>query len=218
MSIIPRASPLNLSYNVALVTHASSPLGVIVCKTLLKANALVLGIDSRQRDPSLNAGLGTHFQFFRAPDDGYSVEDVLAAASEGFGVERVDVLINVTDDDNDDDGESGNVAAVNGLVHACVKVMREQGNGGAIIHVLGQRREGDSGHGGGGVRIDAAAVRHQELVSLMNSPLESLPALAVLGVNQLTGPFAGRVDGVSKQDCRAAQRRRYSVQCHRALE
>jgi len=137
MSIIPRESPLNLSYRVAIVTSAFTPLGVIVCKTLLKANALVLGLDvpARQREPSLNAGLGTHFQYLTCDwsADG-AAEEVLDAARMKFGVERLDLLVHVEEKSQDDCARGPEPLA---LMEACAEAMRTQ-DGGAIISIIGQ--------------------------------------------------------------------------------
>ena len=99
MSIIERTNPLNLQFRVCIVPSASSPLGVVVCKTLLKANALVLGVDSRPIDHSLNAGLGTHFQFLQCDLDAGSVDKIAASSCEKFGTDRVDVLVNISEGD-----------------------------------------------------------------------------------------------------------------------
>ncbi|KXT12522.1 hypothetical protein AC579_10362 [Pseudocercospora musae] len=128
MSIIERSNPLNLQYNVCLVTAASSPLGVRVCKSLLKANAMVLGIDNATRDSTLNAGLGTHFQFeeldIGAKD---SAGKVVSAAKEKFGLERVDLLVNIVDERQHD------VSEFERLTEVVVEVMRGQGKGSVII-------------------------------------------------------------------------------------
>lgn len=128
MSIIERSNPLNLQYNVCLVTAASSPLGVRVCKSLLKANAMVLGIDITPRDSTLNAGLGTHFQFEEldiGTED--SAGKVVSAAKEKFGLERVDVLVDIVDKRRADMSECER------LTEAAVEVMKEQGKGSIII-------------------------------------------------------------------------------------
>ena len=129
MSIIERSNPLNLQYRVCVVTSASTPLGVIICKTLLKANALVLGVDFRPKDHSLNAGLGTHFQSEQC--DPSDADRIVEAAREKFGLERLDVLVNVVEQGREDDlGGLRNLSAVVG------KVMASEGRG-TIINVVG---------------------------------------------------------------------------------
>lgn len=95
MLIISRDKPPGLQYRVCVyvVTSACTPFGVTICKILLKAKALVLGVDPRAKEPSLNAGLGARIQFVSCNlgrGDGESRWD-----AERFGVERCDVLVNV---------------------------------------------------------------------------------------------------------------------------
>lgn len=131
MSIIERSNPLNLQYRVCLVTSASSTLGVIVCKTLLKANALVLGIDSRPKDPSLNAGLGTHFQFERCNvNEKGTAERIIEAAREKFDTERLDVLVNIAEEGKEED-----LDGLRSLAEACGAVMAGAGQG-VLVNVL----------------------------------------------------------------------------------
>lgn len=128
MSIIERSNPLNLQYNICLVTSASSPLGVRVCKSLLKANALVLGIDNTERDPTLNAGLGTHFQFEECDiTDGSTAAKVVAAAKEKFGLARIDVLVNVVDHSHQKD-----LSGFQKLTEEATAAMKLQGKGSVI--------------------------------------------------------------------------------------
>ncbi|KAK5746480.1 hypothetical protein LTR17_000860 [Elasticomyces elasticus] len=130
MSIISRSNPLNLRYRICIVTAASSALGIIICKTLLKANAFVLGIDTRSKDPSLNAGLGTHFQFLQCDvqEEG-AAEKVVAAAREKFdGIERIDVLVTLADTGGEIDGLGRLSEVVGG-------VMAQEGRG-SVIHIL----------------------------------------------------------------------------------
>ncbi|KAK6381206.1 hypothetical protein LTR65_000964 [Meristemomyces frigidus] len=132
MSIIEKSNPLNLQYRVCIVTSASSPLGVIVCKTLLKANALVLGIDSRPKDHSLNAALGTHFQFEQCDvyDEG-TPERIVAAAAKKFGVERLDALVNIVEE-----GKTASLEGLRSFSEVVGKAMAQEGRG-SIITVLG---------------------------------------------------------------------------------
>ncbi|KAK5697146.1 hypothetical protein LTR97_007281 [Elasticomyces elasticus] len=130
MSIISRSNPLNLKYRICIVTAASSALGIIICKTLLKANAFVLGIDTRPQDHSLNAGLGTHFQFLQCDvqEEG-AAQKVVAAAREKFdGIERIDVLVTLADTGGEIDGLGRLSEVVGG-------VMAHEGRG-SVIHIL----------------------------------------------------------------------------------
>ena len=128
MSIISRENPLNLQHQVCVVTSASSPLGVRICKTLLKANAFVLGIDSKKRDATLNAGLGTHFQFEERSLDGKdAAEKIVASAKEKFGVEKLNVLINLVEK-----GKESDLVGNEALVDATIVSMRQQGKGSVI--------------------------------------------------------------------------------------
>nr|OQO10887.1 hypothetical protein B0A51_16693 [Rachicladosporium sp. CCFEE 5018] len=146
MSIIERNSPLNLQYKVCIVTNASSPLGVVICKTLLKANALVLGVDDKVRDHSLNAGLGTHFQFeqvdIHAPNAADRVIDSAKRKFEGLGGGgRVDALINLLAEDAASDGKGKDVEGFKKLSLANGEVMKE-GNGGSIVVVPSSAKGG----------------------------------------------------------------------------
>lgn len=133
MSIIEKSNPLNLQYRVCIVTSAASPLGVIICKTLLKANALVLGLDTNVKHASLNAGLGTHFQFEQCDlQDSQTPERALKAAREAFGTDRVDVLVNVLD--------GGALKGYENLSQAVGDLMREERRG-SIVNVLAQGTE-----------------------------------------------------------------------------
>ncbi|KAK6404584.1 hypothetical protein LTR81_020568 [Elasticomyces elasticus] len=130
MSIISRSNPLNLQYRICIVTAASSALGIIICKTLLKANAFVLGIDTRPKDASLNAGLGTHFQFLQCDvqEEGAAQRAVVAAREKFDGIERVDVLVTLADTGGEIDGLGRLSEVVGG-------VMAQEGRG-SIIHIL----------------------------------------------------------------------------------
>lgn len=130
MSIIERTNPLNLQYKICVVTNASSPLGVVICKTLLKANALVLGIDTRPRDHSLNAGLGTHFQFEQVDiKELETPKKIIEASQEKFESlgGKFDALVNLVEKEDDDD-----VAGIANLTKAIGNVMRESRQGSII--------------------------------------------------------------------------------------
>lgn len=124
MSIIERDNPLNLQFQVCVVTAAGSPLGVVICKTLLKANAFVLGVDTHPKHDSLNAGLGTHFQFLNCdvthPD---TPKKIIETAREAYGLERVDGLVNVM-------MEPGNESK--GLNEAVAEIMVGQHHGSIV--------------------------------------------------------------------------------------
>lgn len=144
MSIIERTNPLNLQYKICVVTNASSPLGVVICKTLLKANALVLGIDTRPRDHSLNAGLGTHFQFEQVDiKELKTPKSIIEASQEKFESlgGKFDALVNLVEKDDDDDD---NVAGIANLTKAIGNVMRESGRGSIITVAPGSVNEGES--------------------------------------------------------------------------
>lgn len=133
MSIIERTNPLNLQYKICVVTNASSPLGVVICKTLLKANALVLGIDTHPRDHSLNAGLGTHFQFEQVDIKQLeSPKKIIEASQEKFESlgGKFDALVNLVEKEDDDD-----VAGIANLTKAIGNVMRRESGQGSIITV-----------------------------------------------------------------------------------
>lgn len=141
MSIIERTNPLNLQYKICVVTNASSPLGVVICKTLLKANALVLGIDTRPRDHSLNAGLGTHFQFeqvdIKEPETPKKIIEASQEKFESLGG-KFDALVNLVEKEDDDD----DVAGIANLTKAIGNVMRESGQGSIITVAPGSVEEG----------------------------------------------------------------------------
>jgi NAD(P)-dependent dehydrogenase (short-subunit alcohol dehydrogenase family) len=139
MSIIARTNPLNLQYRVCVVTSAFSPLGVIICKTLLKANALVLGIDTRPQDESLNAGLGTHFQCEICDvNDPDTPKRIVEAAIEKYGVERMDVLVNVLEAGREGVG----LERLGRLSRGLAEVMAKERKG-SIVTVLGDVEGGD---------------------------------------------------------------------------
>lgn len=143
MSIIERTNPLNLQYKICVVTNASSPLGVVICKTLLKANALVLGIDTRPRDHSLNAGLGTHFQFEQVDiKELETPKKIIEASQEKFESlgGKFDALVNLVEKEDDDD----DVAGITNLTKAIGNVMRGGGQGSIITVAPGSVNEGES--------------------------------------------------------------------------
>lgn len=147
MSIIERTNPLNLQYKICVVTNASSPLGVVICKTLLKANALVLGIDTRPRDHSLNAGLGTHFQFEQVDIKKLETpKKIIEASQEKFESlgGKFDALVNLVEKEDDDDDDDDDVAGIANLTKAIGNVMRESGQGSIITVAPGSVEERES--------------------------------------------------------------------------
>ncbi|KAK5136964.1 hypothetical protein LTR08_001471 [Meristemomyces frigidus] len=125
MSRIERSNPLNLQYRVCIVTSASTPLGVIICKTVLKANALVLGVDYRPKDHSLNVGLRTHFQFEQCDlHDERAAEKIVEAARKRHGLERLDVLVNVVEE-----GKGDELDGLKTLSEVVGTVMESEGKG-----------------------------------------------------------------------------------------
>ena len=132
MSIIERSNPINLQYRVAVVTSASTPLGVIICKTLLKANAFVIGIDARQKDHSLNSGTYTHFQFVhRDVNDEDLPQDVIDFARATFYGKDVRVLVNVVEG-----GKEGDLDGLKRLTQSIGESMQREREG-SIVNVLG---------------------------------------------------------------------------------
>lgn len=169
MSIIERTNPLNLQYKICVVTNASSPLGVVICKTLLKANALVLGIDTRPRDHSLNAGLGTHFQFeqvdIKEPETPKKIIEASQEKFESLGG-KFDALVNLVEKEDDDDDDD-DVAGIANLTKAIGNVMRESRQGSIITVAPGSVEEG--GIQSKGQMIDFAKSLMQQFQDNSNS-------------------------------------------------
>lgn len=114
----------------------------MICKTLLKANALVLGIDTRPRDHSLNAGLGTHFQFEQVDiTELETPKKIIEASQEKFESlgGKFDALVNLVEKEDDDDDD---VAGIANLTKAIGNVMRESGQGSIITVAPGRVEEG----------------------------------------------------------------------------
>ena len=142
MSIIEKTNPLNLQYRICIVTGCASPLGTIICKTLLKANAFVFGVDTKLKDHTLNAGTGMHFQFEQCDlADSGSAEKVIEAVREKFRLERLDILVNVVEEGQENDWKS-----VTDLSKAVSQVMAREGHG-SVVNVLG------SGPDAGGIDL-----------------------------------------------------------------
>lgn len=139
MSIIEKTNPLNLQFCVCVVLNSSCQLGIIISKTLLKANALVLGIDSRPKDESLNAGLGTHFQYEQKSSGDVSSEDIMKIVQDRYDQERMDVVINVVEE-----GQEGRINDAAGSIEGLAKVIAEGGRGkGAILTVMSDVESAD---------------------------------------------------------------------------
>ncbi|KAK5011603.1 hypothetical protein LTR16_004612 [Cryomyces antarcticus] len=125
MSIIEQTSPLNLVRRIAIVTGASSTVGAAVCRTLLKHNACVLGIDTVPIHSTLNARLGTHMQFYQGDVTECSAIDIIRACRTKFeDRSNIDALINLVPVEGDH------------LTDEVVKIMTSQ-NGGAVLNVVG---------------------------------------------------------------------------------
>lgn len=141
-----------MQYRIAVVTNASSPLGVVICKTLLKANANVLGVDMHDRHHTLNAGLGTHFQFERLDvHAGDTPQKIVQAAQEKYGLERLDILVNIVEE-----GKEGDLDGLKRLSEVIGQVMAKEKTG-AIITVH-----------------DNVEAKREQLNSLVNPPMRPL--------------------------------------------
>ncbi|CAK4031741.1 Hypothetical predicted protein [Lecanosticta acicola] len=129
MSITNRESQLNVQSKLCIVTSASSPLGVRISKSLLKANAMVLGIDSKARDSTLFAGSGTHFQFEEfTVKDKHSAVEVIAAAKEKFDQDQIDVLVNIVGPEQEND-----MSGAKEMADAAALAMKQQGKGKVVM-------------------------------------------------------------------------------------
>jgi len=138
MSIIDHGNPLNLSYKIIVVTNASTPLGVVICNTLLKANALVLGTDIGQKEHSLSASKYSHFQFWQCDlNDQNAADEVIGYARKNFRTDRIDGLVNLA---RIDDGTD----TYRDLATACAKEIAEGLDGGAIVNTFLEVAEGDA--------------------------------------------------------------------------
>jgi len=138
MSIIDHGNPLNLSYKIIIVTNASTPLGVVVCNTLLKANALVLGTDIGQKEHSLSASKYSHFQFWQCDlNDQNAAQEVIGYAKQIFRTDRIDGLVNLARVDNNTD-------PYRDLATGCAKEIAEGLDGGAIVNTFLEVAEGDA--------------------------------------------------------------------------
>jgi hypothetical protein len=132
MSIIERSNPLNLSYQICIVSGASSELGTIICKTLLKANAFVFGVDTTPKHDSLNAGMAMHFGFEECDlAHAGSAEKVIESVRVKHKTDRIDLLVNIVEDDRD-----GKWKGVSNLSKAVSHVMSGDGKG-RVISVIG---------------------------------------------------------------------------------
>lgn len=135
MSIIERSNPLNLSYQICIVSGASSPLGTIVCKTLLKANAFVYGVDSHPKHESLNAGMAMHFGFEECDlSDAGVAEQIITGAKTKHRKDRIDVLVNVIED-----GTESEWKGISNLSKAVGEIMADEGKG-RMINVVGSEK------------------------------------------------------------------------------
>jgi len=138
MSIIDHGNPLNLSYKIIIVTNASTPLGVVICNTLLKANALVLGTDIGRKEHTLSASKYSHFQFWQCDlNDQNAAEEVIGYAKKIFRTDRIDGLVNLARVDDDTD-------AYRDLAAACTREIADGLDGGALVNTFMEVAEGDA--------------------------------------------------------------------------
>ncbi|CZT14307.1 uncharacterized protein RCC_00284 [Ramularia collo-cygni] len=142
MSIIERTNPLNLQFCVCVVLNCSCPLGITISKTLLKANALVLGVDSRPKDESLNAGLGTHFQYEQNSPGDVSSEQIMKIVEDRYDQQRMDVVINIVEA-----GQEEGVKDAVELMEGLAKVIADGARGkGALVTVMGDAHDPEAAH------------------------------------------------------------------------
>lgn len=131
---------------VAIVTGGTSGIGVTIAQRLTEQGCRVLVTGrSVERGEQVVRDLGDSARFVAADlNSQEGIAAVIAAALEHFG--RIDVLVNnaaidhtndlleVTDQEIRDTFETNTFGAMNMLI-AAARVMREQGDGGAIINV-----------------------------------------------------------------------------------
>lgn len=131
---------------VAIVTGGTSGIGVTIAQRLTEQGYRVLVTGrSAERGEKVAGELGDTARFVAADlNTGDGITRVIDAATQHFG--RIDVLVNnaaidhtndlleVTDQEIRDTFETNTFGAMNMLI-AAARVMREQGDGGAIINV-----------------------------------------------------------------------------------
>ena len=111
-----------------IVTSATTKLGAQTCRTLLRHNALVLGVDEwpvTEQEHRLFSQLGTHFQTLQLSlGDDDAVSRMLEHCKERFWKEGLDFLITF--------GEDGSVGVRNQLVQN----FRQGNEGGTAVDVV----------------------------------------------------------------------------------
>jgi hypothetical protein len=122
---------------VAIVTSASTDLGAQTCSTLLRHNALVLGIDEEpvmQKDHRLFSALNTHFQTLQMDlGDESAVQKMIDHVKDRFSKEAFDILITF--------GEGEESIK---LRREIAELMSQRGGGGVILNVLDEGSVGQS--------------------------------------------------------------------------
>lgn len=121
---------------VAIITSAASPLSSQLCRTLLRHNALVLGIDSlpvTESSHRLFSALGTHFQTLQLDlEDPDAITRIVAHSENRFWKAGFDVLVTFGEGD-------GSVK----LRREVSEIMRKSG-GGVLLNVLDEGSVGQS--------------------------------------------------------------------------
>lgn len=131
---------------VAIVTGATSGIGVVIAKQLIESGCSVAVVGrSVERGTAVASDLGPNARFFAADLSAPGAsDDLVAAVVAEFG--RIDVLVNNAAIDHTNDllevGEAEirttfetNTFATMNLLIAAARRMREQGDGGAIINI-----------------------------------------------------------------------------------
>ncbi|TFK20302.1 short-chain dehydrogenase/reductase SDR [Coprinopsis marcescibilis] len=144
-----------LNGKVAIITGASSGIGLATARTFLEAGASVLGVDRSAAPESLSSN--EQFKFHQADlSDATAATSILDAAKAAFN--RVDILVNnagimdfnagvaTLDDETWDKVIAINLTAPVKLMREAVKIMKEQG-GGTIVNVAS--KAGTSGASAG---------------------------------------------------------------------
>jgi hypothetical protein len=87
----------------------------------------------------LNAGLGTHFQYEQKAPRDLSSEQVMSMVQERYGMERMDVVVNVVEA-----GQEGSMADVAKLTEGLAEVIAGGGRGkGAVVTVMNNVNDGE---------------------------------------------------------------------------
>lgn len=141
--------------------EASSAVGIVVCNTLLKANALVLGTDTLAKDESFSASNYSHFQFYQCKlgEEG-AADRIIADAKRKFRVDRIDGLVNLASAQDDAELQ----AAYKTLAVACAAAAGI--NGGAVVNALVEAAVTTAGQSG---ETDQSVKRFREICSEIKS-------------------------------------------------